>query len=42
MKLNNPTRRRLAHAALFAAVRGAGAAVGSATVAAIIWWAQSR
>jgi hypothetical protein len=32
--------RRLGHAALFAAVRGAGTAVGAAAVAAFTWWVQ--
>lgn len=42
MTRKNLTGRRLARAALFASARGAGAAVGSATVAVIIWWVQSR
>ncbi|WP_281186209.1 hypothetical protein [Actinomadura kijaniata] len=34
--------RRLARAAMFAFVRGAGAAAGSGLVALVVWWAQSH
>lgn len=34
--------RRLRHAALFAAVRGASTAAGGALVGAILWWIRQR
>ncbi|MFD9374174.1 hypothetical protein ACFWBH_01320 [Streptomyces sp. NPDC059999] len=36
------TIRRLGRTAMFAAVRGAGAAAGSAAVATVVWWLGSR
>ncbi|WP_405927092.1 hypothetical protein [Streptomyces sp. NBC_00035] len=41
MKRNSPNGRRLARAALFAAVRGAGTALGTAAVATVIWWIRN-
>lgn len=42
LKRKSPTRRRLVRTAVFALVRGAGAAFGSAAVATVIWWLQTR
>ncbi|MFE1877868.1 hypothetical protein ACFW9N_44725 [Streptomyces sp. NPDC059496] len=39
---NKRTIRRLGRTAMFSAVRGAGTAVGSASIAAVIWWLGNR
>ncbi|MED7930431.1 hypothetical protein SMD20_39835 [Nonomuraea sp. LP-02] len=38
MQVSRSTLRRLGHAVVFAAARGAAAASGSALVGAVIWW----
>jgi hypothetical protein len=38
----SPVLRRLSRAAIFSAVRGFAAAIGSAAAAILIWWLQNH
>ncbi|MFD4577520.1 hypothetical protein ACFWNK_34780 [Streptomyces sp. NPDC058417] len=40
--MSTPILRKLSRAALFSLVRGASWALGSALVAAVVWWARTR